>query len=214
MVEIGDQRGHGVGDQTQVFFAAAQGGGDALIGLVGGDEALVRRLQLHRALGHAAFEFGVLLLDLLLVAAAGGDVGVERDKTVVRQRLAAHGQNLPAGAFALGVVRLEAARQFKPRLHQHFDIAGAVFAALGVVAHEGFKIGTHKRHAFREIEQAQKRLIPRDDLQVGVDDGQALVEAIQPGLNQLVAVRRVRQIGRRIGQRGRVGRGHGVGAAA
>ena len=187
-VEVADQRRHGVGDQAQVFLAAAQRFGDALVGVVGQDQAPVGRLQFMRALGHPALQLDVLLLDLQLVAPAGGDVGVQRDKAVVRQRLAAHRQNLPVGPVALGVVRREMPRQAHALGHQFFHIARPVFAALGVVAHEGLEGGTDKRHVLGEIKQAQEGFVPGHDAQVAVDHRQPLVKPVQPGLEQLVSI--------------------------
>ena len=188
MIKVTDQRGHGIGDQAQIFFAASQRRGDALIGVVRRDETLVGRLQFGGALGHTVFQLGVLLLDLLFIASADGDVGIQRHEAVVRQGLATHRQNLPAGTIALGVVGGKTAGQTHALSHQFFNITRSVLPAFSVIAHEGFKGRADKRHLFGEIQQPQKRLVPSDKLKVGINHSQTLVEPIQSGLKQLVPV--------------------------
>ena len=187
-VKIGDQRRNRVGNQAQVLFTAPQRRGDALVDVVRLKQALIGGLQFRGPLGDPTLQLGMLLLDLLLIAATGRDVGVQGHKTVVRQGLTAHRQNLAAGTVALGVMRGNAARQAHALGHQRFHIAGTIFAALGIKAHEGLERRPHKRHLGRKVQQAQKSLVPRHDMQLAVNHGQALVQQIESRLKQLVPV--------------------------
>ena len=198
-VEVADHGRHRVGDQPQPLLAAAQRGGDLLVGLVGIAQLAVAGLQLGGALGDAAFQLGVLLADHALVAALGGDVGEQRDEAVVRQRLAAHRDDLAVRALAFGAVRLEGAGHAHPLGHQRLHVPRPVLAALGVVAHEALERRAHEGQVVRELQQLQQRLVPRHQPQVGVEHRDALVEQVEAGLQQLVALLFAQGIGGGVG---------------
>ncbi len=74
-------------------FAAAEGGGDALRFPRSPCAGWRRRFKLGGAPAHTLFELDVLVLSQVFDVALFGDIAVQRDKTAVRQRLAAQRQD-------------------------------------------------------------------------------------------------------------------------
>ena len=81
-------------------------------------------------------------------------------------------------------MRDEAARQPHALGNEFLHIAGSVFAALGVVADERLETGADIGHFFWKIQQPQESLVPGHQLQIAIDDRQALVYPVQPGLKK------------------------------
>ena len=69
-----------------------------------------------------------------------------------------------------------------------FVITRAVFATLGVVADEALEGGADLSQLFREIEQFEKGLVPRHQAQVGIKNGEPLIEQVEPRLQHFVAL--------------------------
>ena len=115
-----------------------------------------------------------------------GDVGVGRHEAgAVGQRLAADREHGAVGPLALEVVGLELAREFHARAHLLLDVAGAVLAALGVVAESLLE----RRAAGCEevigiLEQAPLLGVTEHQLQVAVEERDAAWEVVDDGLEQ------------------------------
>jgi len=186
-VDVGDEGGDGVDDELQAVFAAAQGLGDIVDLDVGAGEAFVGGLEFGGALAHALLEAYVLLLHHAFVAALLGDVGPQRHEAEVGDGDAADGEDAAVGSCALDVVRLEAACSGDAFADEGVDVALAVLAALGIEAHEVFEGRAHAHHGLGEVEQAQQRLVPGDELWGGVEHRDRLVEQVEAGEQQVVA---------------------------
>ena len=114
-----------------------------------------------------------------------GDVGIDRDEAgAPRQRLAADGDDAAVRADALDGVRLQAAGGLDALHHQRLDVARPVFAALGVVAHEGGKRRAAPRQLLGKLQHLEEDAVPRDQLELPVEDGDPLVDVVEPGLDQ------------------------------
>jgi len=111
-----------------------------------------------------------------------GDVRVEGHEALVGQGLPPQQDDLAVGAPPLGDVAGEAGGGRHPFRHQGFRVAGAILPALGVVADEAGERRPHVGHLPRKIQEAQEGFVPGHQAQVGVENGNALVEQVEAGL--------------------------------
>ena len=123
-----------------------------------------------------------MLLDLRLSASLCGHVRVERHKAVVWNWHAPHPQHGAVGARAFHVVRREHARRLHALVDIALAVAIAVFATFCVEADEALKRRADEGHFHREIEQGEKRQIPRHHVQIFIDQRVPLVDQVQAGL--------------------------------
>ena len=161
LVHVADEDGDGVVDQAQAGFAAAEGGGDALVFLVRLAQVGEGVFKLGGAPAHTLFELDVLVLGQVFDVALFGDIAVQRDETAMRQRLAAQQQDTAVRTLAFGDMRREVAGGSHALGDLHFPVAGAVFAALGVVADEAFERCADIGQLVGKFEQLEEGAVPR-----------------------------------------------------
>ena len=135
-VKVGHERWNGVGDQSHLGFAALQRLTKLTFQAQCFSQLIVGTHQLARALSHSRFEQRVLLANQVFRLPLLRDVRVERDETVPGNGHAADVQHCAVGPGAFDVVGLERFCRLHPLTHIAFDIAIAVLAPFGVVAHE------------------------------------------------------------------------------
>ena len=186
-VKVGHQRRNGVGDQAHLRLAALQRLSKLALLAQRFPQLVVGGHELAGALGHTRFQQGVLLADEVLGQPLLRDVGVQRHKPMPRHRHAVHAQHRAVGAGALDVVGFEGFGRLHPDVDGGVNVAVAVFAAFGVVAHEALEGRALVGHVIGEIQQAQKGLVPGHDPQVGVDEREPLVNQVQARLKRPVA---------------------------
>lgn len=91
-------------------------------------------LQFACALGDFLFERVAEIGECLLAPFPFGDIGIDCYQAAAGQRATAHLNDAAIGAHALQSVRLELAGQCQAFTDLQFDVSGAIFAALRVVA--------------------------------------------------------------------------------
>lgn len=82
-------------------------------------------------------------------------------------------------------MRFEQLGPFQPALDLAFDIAGAIFAALGVDTQERFQMRATTSQFLRKIKHFPKASIPRDKSEIGVEGRKALIDVVKRGLHQI-----------------------------
>ena len=155
------------------------------------------------------FEFALVLVDLAALTLCLGDVRVEGDEPVVRQRKTADQQQRAIGAQALGFVARKAGGVGYAFGHQGVDVASAVFPTLGVIADEGLKRCARRAEMVGEVEQAQKAVVAGDEAQRVIEHGDPFVDVVERGRDHF-AIALVADLFGVVASR-REGVGHGAG---
>ena len=73
-------------------------------------------------------------------------------------------------------MRFKLARLGDARLNQFFDVARAIFTALGVAAHVGFERGAGDAQRIWEAEQFEKAGVADNEIKVGINHRDALAD--------------------------------------
>ena len=108
-------------------------------------------------------------------------------KQGIQNQSRAQQQHLAVRPLAFGNVGREIAGGGDPLRNLHLPVAGAVFTAFGVVADETLEWRTDIGQLVGKFEQFEEGAVPRHQAQIAIEDGDALVEQIQPGLQHFVA---------------------------
>jgi hypothetical protein len=89
VIDVADQNRNGVIDQAQAFFATPQGGCDTAVFAIGPGQVGVGVFELGGAATDTFVELDILVLGQVFDVTLFGDVGVQRDKTLIGQGLTA-----------------------------------------------------------------------------------------------------------------------------
>ena len=165
-VDGSNQGRNGVCDQAQTFLAACQGLG---------------------ALMHSPLQFGVLVPDQALEAALLGDVRIDGNESAARQRLSTHGDDSSVWTDPFEVMGFESPGCIDSLSHHCLDVAGSVFASLGVCTHESLERRAKTDKFRRHLQHFQKSPIPCNEPKIIVDDGESLIDHVQTGLDKAQA---------------------------
>src|SRR5215475_1490340 len=119
------------------------------------------------------------VLQRLLGAPLLRDVGVSRDETPARQRLAADRDHRAVGPHTFERVRLESSGEFQALPDMLLDGPRAVLATLRVEAKRLRHVEAASEELRRKTEQIDEPPVERDRVEVLVDHGDALVDVLE-----------------------------------
>lgn len=105
----------------------------------------------------------------LFIAYLFGNIGIGGDKATTGHGAAVDLDDIAIGSCAMKTVRGKLVRQRYPFPDLGLDVARAIFAPFGVVAKQGFQIGSFPNQSLGEVEQFGEAVIEKDQLEVAVE---------------------------------------------
>ncbi len=162
-------------------FAAAEA--EQVVQPVGNPQLVGIEIPVPDAFRRCLDDEGVALLALAQIALrlpAFRDVDIDQDQAAVRQRVAPDEQVAAVREFPFRPEVTACDGFLETGLGQGVDIARPVVAGLGVGADDRFQRGSRFAQGFRITAEFPELRVGDDELEIGVEDREALVDLVDP----------------------------------